>query len=312
MPQGLPFVARPPKEGFDAYGRPIPPPAPEGSDGWGRPIPGANVQFPMMQPPGMPHPGMQPRPNMPVQGNTGSRAASPDKPSQSGSDAERPEEPPMFHRAPSTSAENGYADFEPFAFPANRLRQPGTLRRPHALKDHDIRQDEWGFFIEALAHEALRHVDHGNPDHPPRLTKAVHELLRAWQVGYFGPRAVQVYVARDGKKVYEPGFGVPRNRAAPSMRDSRSMYTDTTSYRDVYSDATTTDSSDIDLHEGRFSARQRAYRRERRRQRPRDRRARGGDGGEWEVHFAYTEPTMFKPGLKPRRYGEKVPFERPK
>lgn len=30
MPQGLPFVARPPKEGFDAYGRPIPPPAPEG------------------------------------------------------------------------------------------------------------------------------------------------------------------------------------------------------------------------------------------------------------------------------------------
>lgn len=220
--------------------------------------------------------------------------------------------PPMFHRAPSTSAENCYADFEPFAFPANRLRQPGTLRRPHALKDHDIRQDEWGFFIEALAHEALRHVDHGNPDHPPRLTKAVHELLRAWQVGYFGPRAVQVYVARDGKKVYEPGFGVPRNRAAPSMRDGRSMYTDTTSYRDVYSDATTTDSSDIDLHEGRFSARQRAYRRERRRQRPRDRRARGGDGGEWEVHFAYTEPTMFKPGLKPRRYGEKVPFERPK
>lgn len=39
MPQGLPIVARPPREGLDAYGRPIPRPPPEGFDGWGRPIP---------------------------------------------------------------------------------------------------------------------------------------------------------------------------------------------------------------------------------------------------------------------------------
>jgi hypothetical protein len=94
------------------------------------------------------------------------------------------------------------------------------------------------------------------------------------------------------------------------------MLTDTTSHRDVYSDSAT-DSSDVDPHaEARFSARERAYRREKRRQRAKERRAMRYGGrehrGEWEVHFAYMEPTIFKAGLKPRRYGEKVPFERPK
>lgn len=224
--------------------------------------------------------------------------------------------PPMFHRAPSTSNDYRYGDFEPFAFPASRLHHPGRLRRPHELKDHDIRQDEWGVFIEALSQEALRHVDHHSSDSVPRLTQSVHELLRAWQIAYFGPRAVQVYVAKDGKKVYDHGFGIPRHRAALSIRDGRSMLTDTTSYRDVYSDSAT-DSSDVDPHaEARFSARERAYRREKRRQRAKERRAVRYGGrehrGEWEVHFAYTEPTIFKAGLKPRRYGEKVPFERPK
>lgn len=230
----------------------------------------------------------------------------------------------MFNRAPSTNDECRYGDFESFAFPASRLNHPSRLRRPHAMKDHDVRQDEWGYFIEALSQEALRHVD--APSHPmhspepvPRLTKAVQELLRAWQLGYFGPRAVQVYVAKNGKKVYDHGFGVPRHRAALSMRDGRSIYTDATSYRDAHSDGASTDSDSFDPHEeARFSARERAYRREKRRQRARERREErkalrsGHVRGEWEVHFAYTEPTMFKPGVKPRRYGEKVPFVRPR
>jgi hypothetical protein len=223
----------------------------------------------------------------------------------------------MFHRAPSVDSHYGYGDFESFAFPASKLNRPSRLRRPHTLKDHDVRQDEWGFFIEALAIEALRHAHSSSDDDPqPRLTSAVLELLRAWQTAYFGPRAVQVYVARNGKRVYDPGFGVPGHRAALSLREGRSIHNDTASYRESYSDGDSTDDSDsFDPHaEARFSARERAYRRERRRHRARERRAERPTQirGEWEVHFSYTEPTVFKAGVKPRRYGERVPFERPK
>ena len=221
----------------------------------------------------------------------------------------------MFQRAPSTDSHYGYGDFDSFAFPAGKLNRPSRLRRPRELKDHDVRQDEWGFFIEALAHEALRHASSRDDEPQPRLTSAVLELLRAWQHAYFGPRGVQVYVARNGKRVYDHGFGLPKHRAALSMREGRSIYTDTASRRDAYSDGDSTDSESFDPHaEARFSARERAVRRERRRLRARERRAirQGELHGDWEVHFAYTEPTVFQAGMKPRRYGERVPFERPK
>lgn len=52
MPFGLPFIARPGQEGFDQYGRMLPPTLPEGWDGWGRPIvaAGANPPAPAVQP----------------------------------------------------------------------------------------------------------------------------------------------------------------------------------------------------------------------------------------------------------------------
>nr|XP_031861903.1 uncharacterized protein CI109_002732 [Kwoniella shandongensis]KAA5528975.1 hypothetical protein CI109_002732 [Kwoniella shandongensis] len=43
MPFGLPFIARPGQEGFDQYGRMLPPELPEGWDGWGRPLVGAGA-----------------------------------------------------------------------------------------------------------------------------------------------------------------------------------------------------------------------------------------------------------------------------
>ncbi|RXK37599.1 hypothetical protein M231_05141 [Tremella mesenterica] len=52
MPFGLPFIARPGQEGFDAYGRMIPPELPEGWDGWGRPIVPGVPQQPPVGPPG--------------------------------------------------------------------------------------------------------------------------------------------------------------------------------------------------------------------------------------------------------------------
>nr|XP_019047448.1 hypothetical protein I302_04061 [Kwoniella bestiolae CBS 10118]OCF26378.1 hypothetical protein I302_04061 [Kwoniella bestiolae CBS 10118] len=44
MPFGLPFIARPGQEGFDQYGRMLPPSLPEGWDGWGRPLVSTNPQ----------------------------------------------------------------------------------------------------------------------------------------------------------------------------------------------------------------------------------------------------------------------------
>ncbi|KAJ9095339.1 hypothetical protein QFC21_005705 [Naganishia friedmannii] len=354
MPQGLPIVARPPKEGFDAYGRPIPPPVPEGFDGWGRPLPGGpNGMFPM-RPPGMPFPignlgqtSMQPGPE---------RTPSPQlemshhhHDHRSHSDPGRPEDngenersadsvtlpsyvvypcrnrPPMFRRPPSNDEKYHYGDFDSFAFSAARLDRPDRLRRPYPLKDHDVRQDEWAYFIESLSSEAFRHQQRSQSDSHshshPRLTKDVQDLLRAWQHGYFGPRAVQVYIAKGGKKVYDHGYGVPFHRAAMSMHDGRSVYTDTTTrYRDIaHSDGQSSDEGSentYDSHEeARFSARERAHRREKRRRRARERREErkaakhGIVSGEWEVHFEYTAPTVH--GVKSVKYGEKLPYERP-
>jgi hypothetical protein len=220
----------------------------------------------------------------------------------------------MFHRAPSTDSHYTYGDFESFAFAANRLNRPGRLRRPRALESHDVRKDEWGFFIEALAHEALRHasLDEGEPQ--PRLTSSVLDLLRAWQHAYFGPRAVQVFVSRNGERVYDHAFGVSRHRAALWMPDERRIHTHTASYRDAHSDKDSTESESLEAYaDARFPARKRAARRDRRWQRARERRtARQADlEGEWDVHFAYTEPTVFRAGFRPRRYGERVSFERP-
>jgi hypothetical protein len=111
MPTGLPFVARPPKEGMDAYGRPIPQPVPEGEanmtaslgdtdgfvtllgfDGWGRPIPGPDGQLPMMRPPGMPFPGMRPFPGMQQMNGSPPREPSPASTPSSDSHTVRPEE----------------------------------------------------------------------------------------------------------------------------------------------------------------------------------------------------------------------------
>jgi hypothetical protein len=253
--------------------------------------------------------------------------------------------PSIFRRPPSNDERYHYGDFDSFAFSATRLARPDRLRRPYQLKDHDVRQDEWAYFVESLSSEAYRqqrphhHNDHnddsgGGDSHPhrsqqeqPRLTKDVQDLLRAWQHGYFGPRAVQVYVSRGGKKVYDHGYGVPSHRAAMSMHDGRrSVYTDTTTMTNRYrgggggasgssggESETTYDSRE----EARFSARERAYRREKRRRRARERReerraVRRGDaggGGEWEVHFEYTAPTVH--GVKSVKYGEKLPYERP-
>ncbi|KAJ9107126.1 hypothetical protein QFC19_002786 [Naganishia cerealis] len=230
----------------------------------------------------------------------------------------------MFRRPPSSDERYHYGDFDAFAFAASKLERPHRLRRPHQLKDHDIRQDEWAYFIDVLSREAFRHR-HTHRSSPlaqlqPRLTKDVQELLRAWQHGYFGPRAVQVYVSENGKKVYDHGYGVPFHRAAMSMYDGRSMYTDTpTRRRGTYSDGDEGSSDESDEYdpreEARFSARERAHRREKRRRRARKRREERHAArhvlasGEWEVHFEYTAPTVF--GAKPLRYGEKLRYERP-
>ncbi|KAJ9111272.1 hypothetical protein QFC22_006572 [Naganishia vaughanmartiniae] len=314
-----------------------------GFDGWGRPLPGVpNGMFPM-RPPGMPHPG-QPG-TQPVPERTPSPAPELETSHHNhhheshDSDPERPEEyvpsrmteaPPMFRRPPSNDERYHYGDFDSFAFSSTRLDRPDRLRRPYQLKDHDVRQDEWSYFIESLSREAYRHQrphHHSGDSHThshPRLTKAVQDLLRAWQHGYFGPRAVQVYVAKGGKKVYDHGYGVPFHRAAMSMYDGRSVYTDITRHRGgSYSDGDRGSSDEesedtYDSHEeARFSARERAHRRDKRRRRARERReerraAKHGGGvisGEWEVHFEYTAPTVH--GVKSVKYGEKLPYERP-
>ncbi|KAG7531880.1 hypothetical protein FFLO_04026 [Filobasidium floriforme] len=324
MPSGLPIMARPPKQGFDAYGRQIPPPLPAGIDGWGRPIPGPDGQFQFRPPgmmgmpgvPGMQGPGQPPVvPEPPAPTPAPAAAEQPERETAVDigvtSDSGRPEEPPMFHRSPVTDSHNDFRDFTPFSFPSYALARIHRLRRPPELKHCDVRSDEWAYFIEALEQEAYRYADKSHlstygtysQDDLPLLTEDVHQLLRAWQVGYFGPRGVQIYPAKNGKRLFAPGLPVSGHRGYgnnPALTitddDDDSVFSD-----DTYDPR----------EEAQYSARERKYRRRQRRDRRRELRERKKRQrlatDDWEVHFAWMQPTAWRAGMKPLQYGEKRP-----
>ncbi len=221
----------------------------------------------------------------------------------------------MFSRAPSTDARFSYGDFTPFSFDATSLAHPQYLQLPSEFKRRDIYESDWTYFIEALANEAFRFASSSRDSHSdshrrdePRLTFDVHQLLGAWNVGFFGPRSIKVFPAKNGKKLFGD-LGNPTDRAALTIRNG-----DLGSSISSYS----SDSDDVELRRSHQSARERRYLREQRRKRRRERKeaeryARGAVVvGDWEVRFEWTEPLKWIPGAKARKYGDKNVFERPK
>jgi hypothetical protein len=219
----------------------------------------------------------------------------------------------MFSRAPSTDPRYSYGDFAPFSFEASSLAHPEYLHLPREFKRRDISNEDWSYFIESLAAEAFRYASSSRDStstldsrDDPRLTFDVHQLLGAWNVGFFGPRSIKVFAARNGKRVFAQ-LGNPAERAGLSHHSQASS--SVSSY-----------SSDEDEYpRGHQSARERRYLQEQRRRRRRERREaerfrRGVDDirGDWEIRFEWSEPLRFVPNAKPRTYGDKAVFERPK
>lgn len=221
----------------------------------------------------------------------------------------------MFNRAPATDARFSYGDFQSFSFDAESLAEPEYLTLPPEFKRRDIYESDWRCFIEALANEAFRYASSSGDSRSdtykrdePRLTFDVHQLLGAWNVGFFGPRSIKVIPTKNGKKIYGD-LGNPTEKAALTMRHG-----DKSSSISSYS----SDSDDASIRRGHQSARERRYLQEQRRKRRRERKEaeryqRGAVVvGGWEIRFEWTEPLKWVAGVKARQYGDKKVFERPK
>ncbi|WVQ84010.1 hypothetical protein IAT38_006155 [Cryptococcus sp. DSM 104549] len=344
MPFGLPFIARPGQEGFDQYGRMLPPELPEGWDGWGRPLvaaganppapPGANPPAGPM--PGAPPPGppMMPagRPqtrDMPITSQSQTQSSTYGYPSQSGSQTGimtegtgRPDQPPCFDRPPAKQdSYYRYDPFEAFSLSARMLNHPHQLHLPPELISRDVGEEDWIKFIEDLSREALtgaRHSfarqargDHSGPD--PVLSEGVHSLLASWAAAFFAPRGIRVYAAQDGRKVIPPPIEPPPNKRGFSYA---SEWSDEESSDDDFGYGSEDEEERVarkdDMYlprrerEIRRNERARIRRRERRRQ-MREAEVQGGEKrGGWEVHFVPATPTIWVPGARPRTYGEPV------
>ncbi|KAL7424408.1 hypothetical protein Q5752_000090 [Cryptotrichosporon argae] len=345
MPAGIPFIARPGQEGFDAYGRQIPPELPEGWDGWGRPIvsgttpappalPGgaSGAMPPNVGPQGMPngqglHGGM---PGVPApMPSAGTRDTALSTMSETSEGTGRPEQPPCFDRPPAQAdGYSKYNTFEPFSLPAKALNKPHLLHVPPELVGHDVTEEDWSRFISDLSKEAITGAQHdfaarslsvsrggsSGADGPrPVLSEAVHTLLASWAVAFFLPRGIRMHAAQNGQRVIPPSLDHDRSgksRAWDYSSDDDSSPGDA-SELDALSDDEEEQARRNDMY---LPRRERAYRaRERERERRRRRRRRFNEerlrkkgAGEWEVHFASATPTVWQPGLRPRTYGEPV------
>ena len=241
----------------------------------------------------------------------------------------------MFHREPIRDEVNDYRDFSPFSFPSYALAQIHRLRRPPELKHCDVRSDEWAYFIEALEQEAYRFADKSylstkgtyHQDDVPLLTEDVHQFLRAWQVGYFGPRGVKIFPAHEGKRLFPPGIPATTHKGwgketaltvvggpgtVGGMTSSQTVMGDLHSSTSYSSDEV----SDDELSPHRNKARERIKRdrakRRRARQAKLNRSKLDGAVEDWEVCFEWTHPTVWRAGMKPLKWGEKRPaIERP-
>ncbi|WVN84872.1 uncharacterized protein L203_100008 [Cryptococcus depauperatus CBS 7841] len=336
MPFGLPFIARPGQEGFDQYGRMLPPALPEGWDGWGRPIvaPGANPP-PTQAPPVQPNPPPMAPPtqtrDMPIGPQTGQGVSAYGYPSQTGSQSgpltssdqtDRPDQPACFDRPPAKQdSYYRYEPFEAFSFSADMLNHPHQLHLPPSLVNRDVNGQDWGRFIEDLSREALHGAthslirqargEHTGPD--PVLSDAVHSLLASWAVAFFAPRGVRVYAAHEGKKVIPPPVEPLAYKRGFSYA---SEWSDTESSSDDFGFGSEDDEervarkADIYLPKREREIRRNERRRTRRRERRkglRDSELRNGERrGNWEIHFVPATPTIWQPGARPRTYGEPV------
>ncbi|KAK1926418.1 hypothetical protein DB88DRAFT_164213 [Papiliotrema laurentii] len=330
MPFGLPFIARPGQEGFDAYGRMLPPELPEG------PTPSVPAASQPQAPPAAPAPAAGPS-----AGGQAPPAATRDMTMtsesmgtfSSGSSTGRPEQPACFERPPAAQDSFfRYDEFEAFSLPSQALNHPWELHLPRELVSHDVNEEDWAKFIEDLARESIQQATHdwskrnkGVLGKGPRpvLTDAVHSLLLSWAVAFFAPRGIRVYAAADGKRIIPPPLDPGSSRrgysAANEWSDSES---DTLDGDSTYEDESRARRDDMYLprreRQIRRDERARMRRRERRRRREEMEREGGNSragwsgaggyqsGGEWEVHFVCATPTVWTPGARPRTYGEPV------
>ncbi|WWC67693.1 uncharacterized protein I206_101605 [Kwoniella pini CBS 10737] len=178
MPFGLPFIARPGQEGFDQYGRMLPPDLPEGWDGWGRPLVSTNPQpnipggiqpdLPAQIPltnnvAGIPNGQNQQMPlssgmygNSSTNGNAmgnGSISSS----SRSSNGTGRPDQPACFDRPPAKSDTYfRYDQFDAFSLHCSSLNYPHQLHLPPELISHDVNEEDWSKFINDLSKEAIK------------------------------------------------------------------------------------------------------------------------------------------------------------
>ncbi|ORX34395.1 hypothetical protein BD324DRAFT_583336 [Kockovaella imperatae] len=337
MPFGLPFIARPGQEGFDQYGRMIPPELPEGWDGWGRPLVGANAQPGGAQPPNIPPAGgVQPQPQgageaQPGFAPTNTRDA-PFTVTQSTSSSTgtgRPDQPSCFDRPPAPADSYfRYADFEPFSLPASSLNHIWELHLSREFVGHDVSEEDWEKFVNDLAREALQNAPHNwarggrnegtlGRGPAPVLSDAVHSLLASWAVAFFAPRGIRVYAAQDGKRVIplpiDPS-STKRGYSRPDEWSDEDGLSDEEDESDWAEEESRARRDDAYLprreREVRRDERMRARRRDRRRRRDMEvesrRSSRRKDSGTWEVHFIAATPTIWVAGARPRTYGEPV------
>ncbi|ODO03117.1 hypothetical protein I350_05962 [Cryptococcus amylolentus CBS 6273] len=325
MPFGLPVPARPGQEGYDQFGRMLPPELPEGFtwwDGWGRPIVAAGANAP-------PQPLPQQQQQMPLQQGPpmgGSRVAPSHGRSGTSSAMEsdagsgRPDQPACFNRPPAKEdSYYRYEPFEAFSFSAHLLNHPHQLHLPPEIVSRDVNEQDWMKFIEDLAREALsgaRHSlmrqargEHTGPD--PLLSESVQSLLASWAVAFFAPRGIRVYAAKNGTKVVPPPIDPPGQRGytLPSeWSDDDLSSEDDFGYGSEFEEETEARKADMHLpkreREVRKNERLRIRRRERRRtfrlSEVKGTEVRGG----WEVHFIPATPTLWQPGMRPQVYGE--------
>ncbi|WWD00322.1 hypothetical protein V866_007233 [Kwoniella sp. B9012] len=254
MPFGLPFIARPGQEGFDQYGRMLPPDLPEGWDGWGRPLVSTNPapNAPPGGPGGGPLPprapaaaqaaGVPPQPTatqtqqLPFStsygssslAGTGSRSMSS---TLSSNGTGRPDQPPCFDRPPAKSDSYfRYDPFQPFSLPCSSLNYPHQLHLPPELVSHDVNEEDWSRFIDDLSKEALTNARHPLHLHArggrgmgpePVLSEAVHSLLASWAVAFFSPRGIKIYAASEesNERILPPPIEPPPLKRGYSHAD---------------------------------------------------------------------------------------------
>ncbi|WVQ97827.1 hypothetical protein IAU59_004942 [Kwoniella sp. CBS 9459] len=271
MPTGLPFVARPGQEGFDQYGRMLPPDLPEGWDGWGRPLVAAGANAPAAPlaaaaagaaPPTQIAPPMAMGGVMPgattqtrdmqfpsTYASSQGQMVPASTTASSSIGSGRPDQPACFDRPPAKAdSYYRYDGFEAFSFPAASLNRAHQLHLPPEIVSHDVNEDDWMKFIEDLSREALHGAQHAlsrqvrggqgmGPD--PILSESVHSLLASWAVAFFAPRGIKVYAAQDGRKVLPPPVEpLPTKRGfshAEEWSDAGSVEDEADEYRYAHS-----------------------------------------------------------------------------